>query len=81
MSDEDFSGNNMLWMNETLLPEDNSQTKPSSLVDFDKILAELGNETIAAVLGRKTTPELGRRLQALLLTSYDNINSVEACMC
>ena len=45
--------------------------------DFDKILVESVNEAIALVLGRKTSPELERHLQAFLGFSYENIDTIE----
>ena len=62
---------------ENLLSESGSQLNASDRTDFDKILAESVNEAIAVVLGRKTTPELDRHLQAFLGISYANIDTIE----
>ena len=53
------------------------QQKAGNRTDFDKILVESVNEAISIVLGRKTSPELERHLQAFLGFSYDEIDNVE----
>jgi hypothetical protein len=61
-----------------ILPsETDFQQKARNRTDFDKILVESINEAIAIVLGRKTSPELERHLQAFLGFSYDKIDNVE----
>ena len=57
--------------------EANAPREAKGRTDFDKILVESVNEAIAVVLGRKTTPELERHLQAFLGFSYENIDTIE----
>ena len=61
----------------TLSGEGDAQHEAGDRTDFDKILAESVNEAIATVLGRTTTPQLERHLQAFLGFSYVNMDTVE----
>jgi hypothetical protein len=53
------------------------QQKARNRTDFDNILTESLDEAIATVLGRKTSPELERHLQAFLGISYKKIDNIE----
>jgi len=57
--------------------EMDDQQKARKRTDFDKILVESVNESIAIVLGGKTSPELERHLQAFLSFSYGKIDNLE----
>ena len=62
---------------ESLLSEIGAEQKTGNRTDFDKILVESVNEAIAIMLGRKTSPELERHLQAFLGFSYEKIDNIE----
>ena len=57
--------------------ETEGQQKAKNRHDFDNMLVESVNEAIAKVLGRKTSPELERYLQAFLGFSYKKIDNIE----